>query len=200
MVHPIPSQTNYNAHQLAELMFEEIYKLHGLPKNIISDWDVLFMSTFWGHLHKLLGTKLQMSSAYHPQTDGSTEHANHMVTQMLRQCINEKQTDWVAKLPAIEFAINSAHSESTGFAPFFLNAGQMLHSMIWNSALANEFPSIQNFALQKKLALMVAHDSIIAAHVKQTRDANQKWQVTPFEKDDLVYLSTKNIRDNNGDL
>lgn len=158
------------------------------------------MSTFWGHLHKLLGTKLQMSSAYHPQTDGSTEHANHMVTQMLRQCINEKQTDWVAKLPAIEFAINSAHSESTGFAPFFLNAGQMLHSMIWNSALANEFPSIQNFALQKKLALMVAHDSIIAAHVKQTRDANQKWQVTPFEKDDLVYLSTKNIRDNNGDL
>ena len=200
MVHPIPSRTNYNARQLAELMFEEIYKLHGLPKNIISDRDVLFTSTFWGHLHKLLGTKLRMSSAYHPQTDGSAERANRTVTQMLRQCINEKQTDWVAKLPAIEFAINSARSESTGFAPFFLNAGRMLRSMIWNSAPANEFPSIRNFALQKKLALMAAHDSIIAARVKQTRDANQKWQVAPFEKDDLVYLSTKNIRDNNGDL
>lgn len=200
MVHPIPSPTNYNARQLAELMFEEIYKLHGLPKNIISDRDVLFTSTSWGHLHKLLGTKLRISSAYHPQTDSSTERANRTVTQMLRQCINEKQTDWVAKLPAIEFAINSARSESTGFAPVFLNAGRMLRSMVWNSAPANEFPSIRNFALQKKLALMAAHDSIIAARVKQTRDANQKRQVAPFEKDDLVYLSTKNIRDNNGDL
>lgn len=200
MVHPIPSRTNYNARQLAELMFEEIYKLHGLPKNIISDRDVLFTSTSWGHLHKLLGTKLRMSSAYYPQTDDSTERANRTVTQMLRQCINEKQTDWVAKLPAIEFAINSARSESTGFAPVFLNAGRMLRSMVWNSAPANEFPSIRNFALQKKLALMAAHDSIIAARVKQTRDANQKRQVAPFEKDDLVYLSTKNIRDNNGDL
>src|SRR6266702_7457947 len=55
MVHLILSRINYNAKQLAELMFEEIYKLHGLPKNIISDRDVLFTSVFWDHLHKLLG-------------------------------------------------------------------------------------------------------------------------------------------------
>ena len=58
MVHLIPSRTNYNASQLAELMFENIYKLHGLPKNIISDRDVSFTSTFWGQLHRLIGTKL----------------------------------------------------------------------------------------------------------------------------------------------
>jgi hypothetical protein len=75
-----------------------------------------------------------MSSAYHPQTDGATERANRTVTQMLRQCINNKQTDWVSKLPAIEFAINSARSESTGYAPFFLNSGQMPRPMIWDSA------------------------------------------------------------------
>ena len=79
MVHLIPSRINYNARQLAELMFEEVYKHYGLPKNIISDRDVLFMSTFWGHLHKLLGTKLKMSSVYHPQTDGATERANRML-------------------------------------------------------------------------------------------------------------------------
>ena len=73
MVHLIPSRINYNAHQLAELMFEEVYKHHRLPKNIISDQDVLFMSTFWGHLHKLLRTKLKMLSAYYPQTDGTME-------------------------------------------------------------------------------------------------------------------------------
>ena len=108
MVHLIPSRTNYNASQLAELMFEHVYKLHGLPKNIISDRDVLFTSTFWGQLHRLMGSKLRLSSAYHPQSDGSTERANHTITQMLQQCVHPNQKDWVAKLPAIEFAINSA--------------------------------------------------------------------------------------------
>jgi hypothetical protein len=63
---------NYNSRQLEELMFEEIYKYHGLPKNIISDRDVLFTSTFWKRLHQLIGTNLQMSSTYHLQTDGVT--------------------------------------------------------------------------------------------------------------------------------
>lgn len=134
-----------------------------------------------------------MSSAFHPQTDGATERANRTVTQMLRQCINTKQTDWVAKLPAIEFAINSARSESMGFAPFFLNSERMPRSMIWNSAPPTEFPSIRNFALQKKLALMAAHNSILSARVKQTRDANRKHQAAPFRENDSVYLSTKNI-------
>ena len=194
MVHLCPSRTDYNARQLAELIFDEVYKHHGVSKNIVSDRDVLFTSIFWEHLHKLLGTKLKMSSAYHPQTDGSTERANRTVTQMLRQCINEKQTDWVSKLPAIEFAINSARSESTGYAPFFLNSGRMPRPMLFNYPISlDEYPSVRNFAIQKRIALMAAHDSIIAARVKQTRDANRKRRVEPFSEGDLVYLSTKNI-------
>ena len=193
MVHLIPSRTNYNTSQLAELMFENIYKLHGLPKNIISDRDVLFTSTFWGQLHRLIGIKLRMSSSYHPQSDGSTERANRTITQMLRQCVHPNQKDWVAKLPAIEFAINSARSESTSFAPFFLNLGHMPRSMIWDSNTSTEFPSVREFALQKKLAIMSAHDSILSARVKQTRDANRKRRATPFKRGELAYLSTKNI-------
>ena len=87
MVHLVPSHINYNATQLAELIFEHIYKIHGLPRNIISDQDVLFTSTFWSRLHRLIGTKLRMSSAYHPQSDGSMERANQTFTQMLHQCI-----------------------------------------------------------------------------------------------------------------
>ena len=193
MVHLIPSRTNYNATQLAELMFEHVYKLHGLPKNIVSDRDVLFTSVFWSRLHRLIGTKLRMSSAYHPQSDGATERANRTVTQMLRQCIHPNQKDWVTKLPAIEFAINSARSVSTGYAPFFLNFGRMPKSMIWPSSSSSEYPSVRDFALQKKLALMAAHDSILAARVKQTKDANKKRQSVPFKTGDLAYLSTKNI-------
>ena len=149
-------------------MFKNVYKHHGLPKYIISDRDVLFTSTFWGHLHQLIGSSLKMSSAYHPQTDGSTERVNRTITQMLRQCISSDQKDWVAKLPMIQFAINLARSASMGYAPFFLNNGRMLRVMIWNSAKSTEYPNIRIFAQKKKLALMSAHDSIIAARVKQT--------------------------------
>jgi hypothetical protein len=121
MVHLVPARTNYKARHVAELMFEAVYKYHGLPRAIVSDRDVLFTSGFWERLHALTDTKLRLSSAYHPQTDRSTERANRTVTQMLRQCVDAKQKDWVSKLPAIEFAINSARSESTGYAPFFLN-------------------------------------------------------------------------------
>ena len=193
MVHLIPSRINYNAPQLAELMFEHVYKLHGLPKNIISDRDVLFTSVFWSRLHNLIGSRLRMSSAYHPQTDGATERANRTITQMIRQCIHPNQKDWVTKLPAIEFAINSARSASTGYAPFFLNFGRMPRSMIWNHASSEEYPAVRNFAMQKKLALMSAHDSILAARVKQTRDANKKRQTVPFKAGDLVYLSSKHV-------
>lgn len=127
-------KTMYKARDIAELMFEAVYKYHGLPRAVVSDRDVLFTSRFWERLHALVGTKLKMSSAYHPQTDGSTERANRTVTQMLRQCIDAKQKDWVSKLPAIEFAINSARSESTGYAPFFLNTGMMPRSMIWRAS------------------------------------------------------------------
>ena len=193
MVHLIPSRTNYNASQLAELIFEHIYKLHGLPRNIISDRDVLFTSTFWKQLHRLIGTKLRLSSAYHPQSDGSTERANRTITQMLRQCVHPNQKDWVAKLPAIEFAINSARSESTGFAPFFLNLERMPQMMLWTSQLTSEYPSVRTFALQRKLAIMAAHDSILTARVKQTRDANRKRRSAPFKAGELVYLSTQHI-------
>jgi hypothetical protein len=175
------------------LIFEEVYKYHGLPKNIISDRDILFMSTFWKRLHQLIGTTLHMSSTYHLQMDSATECANRTIIQMLWKCIQPNQRDWVAKLAAIQFAINLAWSASTGFLPFFLNHGQMPRSFIWNSALANEFADVYNFLLQKKLALMLAHDSILAARIKQTRDANRKKQPTPFQQGDLVYLSTQNI-------
>ena len=142
MVHLVPSRTNYTARNVAELVFAEVYKLHGLPKAIVSDRDSYFMSIFWSHLHELIGTQLKMSSSYHPETDGITEQANRTITQMIRQCISPTQKDWVSKLPAIEFAINTARSESTGYSPFFLNYGRLPRTMVWNSANKDEYPGV----------------------------------------------------------
>jgi transposase InsO family protein len=193
MVHLIPSRTDYTAPQLAELIFAEVYKHHGLPKNIISDRDVLFTSNFWQHLHSLLGVKLRMSSAYHPETDGSTERANRTITQMIRQCISPDQKDWVQKLPGIQIAINLARNDFTGYSPFFLNTGRIPRNVVWNSPTDSQFPGVVKFAQRVKHALMTAHDSLIAARVKQTRDANRHRRPVPFKEEDLVYISTKNL-------
>lgn len=132
-----------------------------------------------------------MSSAYHPESDGSTERANRTVTTMVRMCVDDKQNNWVLKLPAIEFAINSATSDSTGYAPFFLNSGRIPQSMIWHKDEA--YPGVRKFAQTMKDAVLSAHDAILFARIKQTRLANRKRKSVPFVNGDLVYLSTKNI-------
>ena len=119
MVHLVPTRQTYKAADMAKVVFDSVYKLHGLPEQIISNRDLLFMSHFWRKLHDLLNVELRLSSAYHPQTDGATEHTNRTMTQILCQCVSPKQKDWVTKLLAIEFAINSARSSTAGFSPFY---------------------------------------------------------------------------------
>ncbi|KIM51591.1 hypothetical protein SCLCIDRAFT_142925 [Scleroderma citrinum Foug A] len=112
---------------------------------------------------------------------------------MLRSCIGPTQKDWVSRLPAIEFAINLAQSESTGYSLFFLNTGRMPRAMIWDTPSSNKYPSVKVYMQRMKLALTTAHDALLTARVKQTVQAN-KWRHTcPFVVGDLVYISTKNI-------
>ncbi|KIK38202.1 hypothetical protein CY34DRAFT_59333, partial [Suillus luteus UH-Slu-Lm8-n1] len=110
---------------------------------------------------------------------------------MLRQMVSPNQRDWAIKLPAIEFAINSARSDTTKYPPFVLNYGIMPPPLIWNTN--SEYPGVRVFAQRMKDAIMSAHDSIIASRVKNTTLANRKRKESPFVKGDLVYLSTENL-------
>lgn len=148
MVHLIPTRQTYKAKDVAEAMFDGVYKLHGLPEAIVSDRDSLFTSAFWKRLHDLIGTQLKMSSAYHPQTDRATERANRTITQMLRQCVQPAQKGWAMKLPAIEFALNAARSDTTGFSPFFLNYGRLPHPMIWD--FRNRYPGVRGICSESQ--------------------------------------------------
>lgn len=192
MVHLVPSRQTYRAKDVAELAFDHIYKLHGLPRAIVSNRDSLFTSVFWDRLHALIGTELRMSSSFHPQSDGMTERANRTMEQMLRQCIAPNQKDWVTRLPGIEFAMNAARSETTGFSPFFLNSGRTPRPMIWDPK--SDYPGVRVFAQRMKDTVLAAHDTIIYACVKQTVQANKRRRAAPFALGDLVYLSTQNLR------
>lgn len=90
-----------------------------------------------------------------------------------------------------EHAFNSAQSEITGYTPFFLNSGQMPHSMIWDEA--SPYPGVRVFAQRMKNAVMAAHNAILATRVEQVYQTNHHCKPVPFVEGDLVYLSTKNL-------
>ena len=122
-VHLVPTMTQVTAKEVAWLFLKEVMRLHGVPESIVSDCNTKFMSTFWRELHRLMGIKLLMSTAFHPQTDGATEWASCSIGQILRMIINNDQKNWADKCPMVEFALNSSVSATTGFAPFELNQG-----------------------------------------------------------------------------
>ena len=117
--------TQVTAKEVAWLFVIEVVRLHGMPKSIVSDWDAKFTSSFWKELHRLMGTKLLMSTSFHPQTDGATEQANRSIGQVLQAMVHNDQKDWAVLCPMVEFALNSNVSATTGYAPFELNCGHI---------------------------------------------------------------------------
>ena len=116
----IPCSTTSSAADIANLFLQHVVSNHGMPTTIISDRDQRWAGFFWGALTKLLGTRLALSTAYHPQTDGQTERINRILEEMLRAYVNERQDDWDRFLPLMQFAYNDSESETTGSTPFFL--------------------------------------------------------------------------------
>lgn len=123
MAHFIPCKKTTDAVQVAQLFFKEIYRIHGLPQSIVSDRDSRFLSHFWRSLWKILHTSLDMSSAYHPQTDGQTEVTNRSLGNLLRSLVGENIRKWDLVLSRAEFAHNHATNRSTGFSPFHVIYG-----------------------------------------------------------------------------
>jgi len=87
-------RSSFNAAQVAQLFVEMVCKLHGMPRSILSDRGPIFMSQFWREFFKLNGTKLRMTTAYHPQGDGQTEVVNHILQQYLRAFVHHQSSRW----------------------------------------------------------------------------------------------------------
>ncbi|XP_035551062.1 uncharacterized protein LOC118349658, partial [Juglans regia] len=118
MAHFIPCHKTDDATNIADLFFREIVRLHGVPRSIVSDRDVKFLSYFWKVLWGKLGTKLLFSTTCHPQTDGQTEVVNRTLTQLLRTVVHKNLKTWEDCLPFIEFAYNRTMHTTTSYSPF----------------------------------------------------------------------------------
>jgi len=104
--------------KLAQLYINEIVRLHVVPSSIIFDRDPRFTSQFWQTLQEALGTKLTMSSAYHPQTNGQSERTIQSLEDLLRTCILDHLGAWDEVLPLIEFTYNNSFHASISMAPY----------------------------------------------------------------------------------
>ncbi|KAJ9523575.1 hypothetical protein QJQ45_007252 [Haematococcus lacustris] len=196
MIHLIPTTTTATAHDTARLFFDHMFKHHGLPEAIISDRDPKFTSDFWTSLFHLTGTRLLLSSAYHPQTDGQTERANRKVEDMLRPYVNDHKSDWDQHLAAVEFAYNSSEHAGTGFTPFYLNYGQHPTTP---SALMLPPPTLvpsqaaEDFVTSMRNNLTAARSALQRSIDTQKLHADQHRRHEEFEVGDLVLLSCANL-------
>ncbi len=191
MVHFAPCWNDMGAEEFAQILVREIFRLHGIPKFLVSDRDKLLTSKF---LAELLGIDQRMSTASHPQTDGQTERANRTLEDMLRHFINPAQNEWDVKLSCCEFAaLNNAWNRATGSTPVFLNHGDHLRTPV-NVDVVTPLPAANAFVGRVNAAVSSARDSLLNAQRCMSKDADRARRDKQLSVGEYVLLSTKFLR------
>ena len=108
LAHFLPVRIDYSLDKLAELYIREIVRLHGIPISIISDIDPRFTSRFWGKLQEALGTQLNFSITFHPQTDGQSERVIQMLEDMMRSSVIDYEGSFDRHISLVKFVYNNS--------------------------------------------------------------------------------------------
>ncbi|CAI7808241.1 unnamed protein product [Closterium sp. NIES-54] len=180
------------AEETARLFISTIVRLHGIPSAIINDRDPKFTSKFWKEMWAQYGTKLQFSSAYHPQTDGQTEQTNQTMEQLIRtNCPDPAR--WEDSLAMLEFAFNNAPSSTTNYSPFFLNYG-MDPMVPTTTTLDNPVPWSQTFVTELQEVREKAANAIRKANTNSRKYSDILRRDLILAAWQLVLIDTKNLR------
>ncbi|KAL0546797.1 hypothetical protein IC582_016710 [Cucumis melo] len=186
--HFVPGKSTYTASKWAQLYMSEIVRLHGVPVSIVSDRDARFTSKFWKGLQTAMGTRLDFSTAFHPQTDGQTERLNQVLEDMLRACALEFPGSWDSHLHLMEFAYNNSYQATIGMAPFEALYGRCCRSPVcWGEVgeqrlMGPELVQSTNEAIQKIRSRMRTAQS------RQKSYADVRRKDLEFEVGDKVFL------------
>jgi len=194
MAHFIGLHENATAKHFADTFLREVWKLHGLPTEILSDMDAKFSGELWESLCKMVGVKRHMSTAYHPQTEGQTERTNQVVEGYLRTFVNYDQNDGYQLLPLAEHAFNHSATNAHKMTPFYANYG--FHPQtVWMKEREAQNPGTTLYAHWMQDIHQQAKQTL-----ENTRESMKKYydrkatEQPSIEVGDLVMLNAKNIR------
>ncbi len=186
----IPCKESMTAEETAGLIIQHVFPRFGLPLKFISDRDPKFASRFIRGLCKGTGTVQNISTAYHPRTDGQSERTNQWLEQYLRFWVNERQDNWHAYLPLAEFAHNNWPNETTGESPFFILYGFNPRAD-WTDK-PSPIPQVALRLDQFKRARQRAQELMIKAQQSWVKHKD-----TPkYHEGDLVWLEGCHLRTN----
>jgi hypothetical protein len=197
-------KSDMSAEDFVFLFFNKWYCENGCPLEIISDWDKPFISKFWKALMKLTGIHHKFSTAYHPQTDGSSECSNKTVVQCLRFHVERNQKGWVRALPKVRFDIMKTIHASTGVSPFVLKTGRsprLIPPLINPATIPGGEPTLPDIAAARifmenmEEETNAARDNLLAAKLHQAHFANKdRWVDPAFKVGERAYLATAHRR------
>lgn len=184
----------YTAKMVAEKFIDGVVKLHGLPRSIVSDRDPVFISHFWQEFFKLSGTQLNMSSAYHPQTDGQSEVVNRCLEQYLRCFTAHQPRRWSYFLPWAEFWYNTTHHTSIGMSPFQALYGRLPPTIPrYNTGDSHVHEVDRNLASRDEL-LAQLKDNLQSANNRMKQLADSKRRDVEYVLGDWVYIKLQPYR------
>jgi hypothetical protein len=197
MKHFIACHGTCDAEEVARLYTRHIWKIHGLPRTVVSDRGPQFVSAFWKHLNRRLRIQSLLSTAFHPETDGQTERANAVLEQYLRAYVSYLQDDWAEWLPLAEFACNSVRSETTLMTPFHANYG--FHPrMGFEPIQPADKPAArdaENFSQHMQSITEYVRSEVKYAQARHEEQANRKRvPARRFSVDQYVWLDSRNIK------
>nr|GEV40375.1 putative reverse transcriptase domain-containing protein [Tanacetum cinerariifolium] len=184
----LPIREDYITKKLARIYINEIVARHGVPILIILDRDGRFASHLCQALQKALGTKLNMSTTYHPEIDGQSEHTIHTLEDMLRACIMDFGSSRDAHLPLVEFLYNNSYHKSIKCAPFEALYGRKCRSpVIWTEIRESQLsgPEIVQETTEKIIQIK---ESLKTARSRQKSYANKRRKPLEFKVEDRVLL------------
>ena len=183
-----------SAKETADLMIQNVFRLHGVPDEVVSDRGVQFTSKFWRSFCTSLEIDINLSTAFHPQSNGQTERTNQTLEQYLRCYICHLQDDWVDLLPVAEFSYNNSQNASTKQTPFFANLGYH-PNILPKFPVTSPIPAVAERISTLQQNLLLLRETLESAQENYKRAADKFRRPAPmFKVGDKVWLSTRNLK------
>nr|GFB45973.1 putative reverse transcriptase domain-containing protein [Tanacetum cinerariifolium] len=184
----LPMKKTDSIEKLAQLYLKEIVYRHGVPVSIISDRDILFTSIFWETLQKALGTQLNLSIAYHPETDGQSERMIQTIKDMLRACAIDFGNSWDRHLPLVEFSYNNSYHASIKAAPFEALYGRKCRSHVcWSEVGDSQLTGLELIREMTEKIVQIKN-RLLTAKSRQKSYTDVRRKPMEFEVGDKVML------------